>query len=74
MCSSWDGFGKTSIDSKAVIDTLLALKQEGKIRSIGTSIHDRKRAGRLALESEIDLLMIRYNAKHPGGSHPALPG
>ncbi|MCF8114012.1 MAG: aldo/keto reductase [Desulfotignum sp.] len=58
--------GKTSIYSKSVIDTLLTLKQEGKILSIGTSIHDRKRAGRLALNSEIDLLMIRYNAKHPG--------
>ncbi len=44
------------IYSKAIIDTLLKLKQEGKILSIGTSIHDRKRAGRLALNSEIDLL------------------
>lgn len=58
--------GRTSIYSKGIIDTLLKLKQEGRILSIGTSIHDRKRAGRLALNSEIDLLMIRYNAKHPG--------
>jgi aryl-alcohol dehydrogenase-like predicted oxidoreductase len=65
--------GKTSIYSKGIIDTLLKLKQEGKILSIGTSIHDRKRAGRLALNSEIDLLMIRYNAKHPGAEQDIFP-
>lgn len=65
--------GKTSIYSKAIIHTLLKLKQEGKILSIGTSIHDRKRAGRLALNSEIDLLMIRYNAKHPGAEQDIFP-
>ena len=65
--------GRTSMASKAVIDTLLKLKQEGKILSIGTSIHDRKRAGRLALNSEIDVLMIRYNAKHPGAEQDIFP-
>ena len=65
--------GRTSIYSKGIIDTLLKLKQEGKILSIGTSIHDRKRAGRLALNSEIDLLMIRYNAKHPGAEQDIFP-
>jgi len=65
--------GRTSIYSKGIIDTLLKLKQEGKILSIGTSIHDRKRAGRLALDSEIDLLMIRYNAKHPGAEKDIFP-
>jgi len=65
--------GRTSIYSKGMIDTLLKLKQEGKIRSIGTSIHDRKKAGRLALDSEIDLFMIRYNAKHPGAEQDIFP-
>lgn len=65
--------GRTSIYSKGIIETLLTLKQEGKIRSIGTSIHDRKRAGRLALDSAIDLLMIRYNAKHPGAEQDIFP-
>ncbi len=65
--------GRTSIYSKGIIDTLLKLKQEGKVLAIGTSIHDRKRAGRLALDSEIDLLMIRYNAKHPGAEQDIFP-
>lgn len=65
--------GRTSIYSKGIIDTLLKLKQEGRILSIGTSIHDRKRAGRLAQDSEIDLFMIRYNAKHPGAEQEIFP-
>ena len=30
-------------------------------------------AGRLALDSEIDLFMIRYNAKHPGAEQDIFP-
>lgn len=65
--------GRTSIYSKGIIDDLLKLKHEGKILAIGTSIHDRKRAARLALDSEIDLFMIRYNAKHPGAEQEIFP-
>jgi aryl-alcohol dehydrogenase-like predicted oxidoreductase len=65
--------GRTSIYSRGVLDTLLELKQEGKIKAIGTSIHDRQRAGQLALDSEIDLLMIRYNAKHTGAEEDIFP-
>jgi aryl-alcohol dehydrogenase-like predicted oxidoreductase len=65
--------GRTSFYSKSIVETLLRLKREGKILSIGTSIHDRKRAARLALKSEIDLLMIRYSAKHPGAEADIFP-
>lgn len=65
--------GRTSRYSRGTVETLLDLKREGKIRAIGTSIHDRKRAGRLALDSEIDLFMIRYNAKHPGAEEDIFP-
>jgi aryl-alcohol dehydrogenase-like predicted oxidoreductase len=65
--------GRTSIYSKGIIDTLLKLKHEGKILSIGISTHDRRRAGRLAQDSEIDLFMIRYNAKHPGAEEDIFP-
>jgi aryl-alcohol dehydrogenase-like predicted oxidoreductase len=65
--------GRTSIYSQGVVDSLLKLKQEGKIKAIGTSIHDRQRAGRLALDSELDLLMIRYNAKHTGAEEDIFP-
>jgi aryl-alcohol dehydrogenase-like predicted oxidoreductase len=65
--------GRTSMYSRGVVDSLLELKQEGKIKAIGTSIHDRKRAGQLALDSELDLLMIRYNAKHTGAEEDIFP-
>jgi len=65
--------GRTSNYSRGVVDSLLKLKQEGKIKAIGTSIHDRKRAGKLALDSELDLLMIRYNAKHTGAEEDIFP-
>lgn len=65
--------GRTSLSSRNIIDSLLQLKQEGKILAIGTSIHDRKRAGRLALDSAFDLFMIRYNAKHPGAEQDIFP-
>ncbi|MHC1729180.1 MAG: hypothetical protein AB9866_24815 [Syntrophobacteraceae bacterium] len=42
-----------SLYSREISDVLLKLKQEGKILAIGASIHDRKRAGRLALNREI---------------------
>lgn len=65
--------GRTSIYSQGIVDSLLKLKQEGKIKAIGASIHDRQRAGQLALASELDLLMIRYNAKHPGAEEDIFP-
>lgn len=65
--------GRTSRYSRGVVKALLELKQEGKIKAIGTSIHDRKRAGRLVRDSVIDLFMIRYNAKHPGAEKDIFP-
>lgn len=65
--------GKTSALTESVSDELLKLKDEGKIRAIGVSIHDRPRAGRLARSSIFDLLMIRYNAAHPGAERDIFP-
>lgn len=65
--------GRTSIYSQSIVDSLLKLKQEGKIKAIGASIHDRQRAGQLVLDSELDLLMIRYNAKHTGAEEDIFP-
>lgn len=65
--------GKTSRYSPGILEELAKLKDEGKIRTIGTSIHDRARAGRLAEDSPIDVFMIRYNAKHPGAERDIFP-
>lgn len=65
--------GTTSALTEGTQAALLELKQEGKIRSIGVSIHDRERAGRLASDSIIDTFMIRYNAAHPGAERDIFP-
>lgn len=65
--------GKTSALTPATIEAAQKLKEEGKVRVIGTSIHDRVRAGQLALESPIDLFMLRYNAAHPGAERDVFP-
>ena len=65
--------GRGAAFTQGVQDELLKLKQEGKVRAIGASIHDRKRAGRLAEDSILDAFMIRYNAKHPGAEQDIFP-
>lgn len=65
--------GKMSAFTQGVQRELVKLREEGLVRAIGVSIHDRKRAGRLAAESPLDLLMIRYNAAHPGAEKDIFP-
>ncbi len=65
--------GVTAWDTRGVMDTLMRLREEGKIRAIGVTIHDRPRAGRLAADSELDMLQIRYNAAHPGAEEDIFP-
>jgi aryl-alcohol dehydrogenase-like predicted oxidoreductase len=67
----WLGVG--SAWTSGTIDELAKLKEEGKVRRIGISIHDRERAGRLAADSPLDLFMIRYNAAHPGAERDIFP-
>ncbi len=68
---SW--LGKMSRFGRAVQDEAVRLKDEGKIRAIGVTTHDRPRAGRLAEDSVVDLLQIRYNAAHPGAEQDVFP-
>jgi len=56
-----------------VRDEMLQLKEEGKVRGIGLSSHDRKLAGKLAAEGAVDALMIRYNAAHRGAESDIFP-
>ena len=42
------------------------LKEEGRVKMLGMSIHDRLLAAKLVPEIEPDMLMIRYNAAHRG--------
>jgi aryl-alcohol dehydrogenase-like predicted oxidoreductase len=65
--------GKMSFLSKSVLAELVRLRDEGKARAIGVSIHERKRAAKLAAEGPLDFFMIRYNAAHPGAEVDIFP-
>jgi len=65
--------GKMSAFTAAVREEMSRLREEGKVRALGVSIHDRRRAGKLAEASDLDLLMIRYNAAHPGAEAEIFP-
>lgn len=67
----WLGVG--SAFTSATERELVALRESGKVRAIGASIHDRPRAGKLAESSPLDMLMIRYNAAHPGAEKDIFP-
>lgn len=67
----WVGVGAAW--TKSTERELVHLRESGKVRSIGVSIHDRVRAGELAATSPLDLLMIRYNAAHPGAERDIFP-
>lgn len=65
--------GTASAWTEGTIAELTRLRDEGKIRSIGISIHDRERAGKLVGEAPLDLVMLRYNAAHPGAERDVFP-
>ncbi len=65
--------GTTSALTEGVVEELVRLRESGKVKRLGVSIHDRARAGRLAEDSVLDLLMIRYNAAHPGAERDIFP-
>ncbi|MBI5576194.1 MAG: aldo/keto reductase [Deltaproteobacteria bacterium] len=65
--------GKMSALTGAVQEEMAKLRDEGKARALGASMHDRPRAGKLAENSILDLLMIRYNAAHTGAEQDIFP-
>ena len=58
-----------------MLETALKLKEEGKVRYLGISTHDRPLAGRIAAdpESPVDTIMIRYNAANVGAEKDIFP-
>ena len=58
-----------------MLETALKLKEEGKVRFLGISTHDRPLAGRIAADphSPADAIMIRYNAAHVGAERDLFP-
>jgi aryl-alcohol dehydrogenase-like predicted oxidoreductase len=61
--------------SRRVIDAALRLKEQGKVRFLAMSGHNRKTHGKIAAMpgSPIDVLMVRYNAAHTGAERDVFP-
>lgn len=54
-------------------DRLLRLREQGKVRAVGISCHDRTLLGTLARAGTLDALMLRYNAAHRGAEREIFP-
>lgn len=67
----WLGVG--SAFTRTIERELVHLRESGKVRALSVSIHNRPRAAELARTSPLDMLMIRYNASHPGAEKDIFP-
>jgi len=56
-----------------VIEELVRFREEGKVRAVGVSTHDRIFAGELAKVGALNAFMIRYNAAHRGAEKEIFP-
>jgi aryl-alcohol dehydrogenase-like predicted oxidoreductase len=65
--------GMLRSEDREALDRLLKLKEQGKIRQIAFSSHDRKLAAKLAQKWPVDLAMIRYNAANRGAEAEFFP-
>ena len=56
-----------------LLDRLRSLRDGGRVKAAGISVHDRKFAGELASAGALDVLMVRYNAAHRGAETDVFP-
>ncbi len=61
--------------SRRVLDAALRLKEQGKVRFLAMSGHNRATHGKVAAtpDTPIDILMVRYNAAHTGAERDVFP-
>jgi predicted aldo/keto reductase-like oxidoreductase len=60
-------------DPGGALEVLRGAKEQGRVRLIGLTTHQRKLAAECALENKLDLLMVRYNAAHRGAEQDVFP-
>jgi len=56
-----------------IVDAALALREKGKIKKLMISCHHRPAFEGFIANPEIDALMVRYNAAHPGAEREVFP-
>ena len=67
------GVTKEKHFTQKIRDELYGLREQGKVRAVGISTHNRKFAGKLADEGALDVIMMRYNAAHRGAEQDIFP-
>jgi aryl-alcohol dehydrogenase-like predicted oxidoreductase len=67
------GVMKESEYPDEVRQELVRFREEGKVRFVGISGHDRKLIGKLAGQGDLDVAMLRYNAAHRGAEDDIFP-
>lgn len=58
---------------ESILDVAADLVRRGKARAVMVSCHHRPTFKRLARDPRVDLLMVRYNAAHPGAERDVFP-
>ncbi len=58
---------------RRLIEGGLRLQEKGLVRFLGLSSHNRRLLGELALDSEFDVMHVRYNAAHRGAETDIFP-
>ncbi|MBI5518415.1 MAG: hypothetical protein HY909_31880 [Deltaproteobacteria bacterium] len=58
---------------RGVVDAALALKERALVRRIAISCHHRPAFEALASDPAFDVVMVRYNAAHPGAEREVFP-
>jgi aryl-alcohol dehydrogenase-like predicted oxidoreductase len=56
-----------------VHEELAQLREDPRVCAVAVSCHHRRFAGELAARGDVDVLMIRYNAAHPGAEQDIFP-
>jgi len=72
-CFLFLGVTKEKHFPEKVREELYRLREQGKVRGVGISTHNRKFAGKLCAEGALDFIMMRYNAAHRGAEQDIFP-
>jgi aryl-alcohol dehydrogenase-like predicted oxidoreductase len=69
LCLAW----WNSLPPERIVERALALKEQGKVRHLMVSCHERPVFASMIADGRYDVLMVRYNAAHPGPEREVFP-
>jgi len=69
LCLGW----WDEVPPERILDAARRLKQQGKAKHLMVSCHHRPSFEAIARTADIDAIMVRYNAAHPGAERDVFP-